>query len=230
MRSVIIASATTPEDVKFLKAYETHSSHKLLVLCTNFLSWALSKKIGLLALRPPKKLSDAPIHRAQSGFSTISKRLSIADANYAEYGAYKQLCSIDEQIIYAIIPSGRHAHQVGLSRFCLEQKVPMIFLGYGNIAGKTVVDPWGTDADAHFYHRPKQSISWLKQNSANPSAQVFDVDQTILEIQDRIRQRVKLPQSKSKYYAFQKDALFTIDWIAQMLTNRISDRRPYPGE
>jgi capsular polysaccharide export protein len=222
----ILASATTPEDVAFHLAYARSAELEPLVLCTNFIAWTVAKRAGLDARMPPRltKLSSAQTE-GPSGFSTVSGRLTAAQSIDAQNAAYAQANSIDSIFEYALIPSGRHAHQLGLQRFCRERGIPMAFLGYGNIKGMTVVDPWGTDAASQFFQSPNKALAMLGAPSLGLKLPNSLVAPVLEKVRTAIESRDRPVQARGATYPVARTLAFAVDTALQWATGRISDRR-----
>ena len=221
-RTDVIASASTPEDVRFIVEYQRHLDGPIQIFCTNFVTWIYGRRLGAACFPPPKRVRGAgapAFDGVEHSFSAASGRLSPEEAKAAAVAAYHQLLPVAQSARYALIPSGRHAQQIGMTRFCRDHTIPTLFFGYGNIKGLTVVDPWGTDAESAFFENPKAVMASLAGEPASS-------DDVLERTKAAIKARPRPLQARSKYYPYYRDLVFVLDYLAQSLTGRISDRRP----
>ena len=98
-------------------------------------------------------------------FSVITGRLSKSEAKdvYDSVKENLKTRSLKKMWNIIIIPSGRLINHIALKDFAIENKIKCLFVGYGNIPGRTFVDPKGTDKDSALY----ENIEILDELSVN---------------------------------------------------------------
>jgi len=165
----VLVNVSSKEDYNFVKKlspYFHEKDLKMIYFCSNIIIYLyviLCGEVGYVAFRSKKsKLEDTSkfsIFNIRSGISS-GRNLSESVHGFAKLLDYL-FCKYEIRMM--VIPSGRMASHKVMTYYKEKFSIPAIYIGYGNLPGKTFLDCGGTDKASFLY----SNISMLDK---------FDID------------------------------------------------------
>ncbi|WP_318418194.1 capsular polysaccharide export protein, LipB/KpsS family [Photobacterium leiognathi] len=150
----IVSHLSSPEDYNFIKKFSYQFSKENIVcifVTTNIYMWLLLKmkreKVYIIKMQNFNKKIEG----------SFNEKVNYLDNPYIVGDMYySTMCWCNDfikknKVDLIFIPSGRLITQKALKDFAEKAKIRTIFIGYGNIPGKTILDPLGTDKQSSLY-------------------------------------------------------------------------------
>jgi hypothetical protein len=156
----LLVSISNPADYSFFKRFYSELDRR---------DWEISYFANnmIIYLLLKAKMERVYIARKVSGeydrdlrfvenFSVLTRRLSVEEAACAHNSVIAKISNVYQSYKFdiCIIPSGRLVNHVALAKFCNDNNIRTLFVGYGNIPERTFVDPKGTDMASMLYAQP----------------------------------------------------------------------------
>lgn len=157
--SKVLINVSSKEDYNFIKklyGYFSYIGLSPVYICTNSIVYFYLKFKENDVHLVPSLVSDRVdstgfenyiSFNVNSGAISTSQAIVSAVSFYHYIGDYIEKHSVRMMII----PSGRMLSQKVMKSLSLDLGIPAIYIGYGNLPGKTFLDPLGTDRDSYLF-------------------------------------------------------------------------------
>lgn len=150
----ILSHISSPEDYKFIRKFYNQfnkNNIKYSFVTTSVYMWLYLKSKGefvsIIKIKNNSKIIEGSFNE-KSGYLDDS---NIVGDMYHSVREWADIFNKKNKLNLIIIPSGRLITQQALNDFAKENNIKTIFIGYGNIPGKTILDSLGTDRNSSLF-------------------------------------------------------------------------------